>query len=32
MKMVLDTCMWGLILQPLIDAGHDVIWAGSWPD
>lgn len=32
MKVLLDTCMWGLLQQPLIDAGHDVIWAGNWPD
>ena len=31
MKVLLDTCMWGLIEDPLRDAGHDVLWAGQWP-
>ena len=32
MNVLLDTCMWGLIIDPLIEAGHDVVWAGLWPD
>lgn len=30
MKILLDTCVWGGAAQTLIDAGHDVVWAGSW--
>jgi predicted nuclease of predicted toxin-antitoxin system len=31
-KLLLDTCVWGGAVRELADAGHDVIWAGSWPE
>jgi len=30
-KLLLDTCVWGGAKGDLIAAGHDVIWAGDWP-
>ena len=30
MKVLLDTCVWGGVLQALEAAGHDVVWAGTW--
>lgn len=30
MKILLDTCVWGGAVRILTDAGHDVIWTGSW--
>lgn len=30
MKVLLDSCVWGKVRQPLQAAGHDVIWAGEW--
>lgn len=32
MKVLLDTCVWGKAAVELIAAGHDVVWAGDWPD
>ncbi len=32
MKLLLDTCVWGGVLSTLRDSGHDVIWAGEWPE
>ncbi len=32
MKLLLDTCVWGGACKELQDAGHDVIWAGDWPE
>lgn len=32
MKVLLDTCVWGGTANELRAAGHDVIWAGDWPD
>lgn len=32
MRVLLDTCVWGGTRKQLQDAGHDVIWAGDWPD
>ena len=32
MKVLLDTCVWGGVRKPLVDAGHDVVWAGEWPE
>lgn len=29
--VLLDTCVWGGVIVPLADFGHDVIWSGSWP-
>ena len=31
MKLLLDTCIAGGAVAPLMAAGHDVIWAGGWP-
>lgn len=31
MKILLDSCVSGLIVRPaLVEAGHDVVWAGDW--
>lgn len=30
MKVLLDSCVWGGVRQALIEAGHDVVWAGDW--
>ena len=30
MKILLDSCVWGGAADQLRDAGHDVVWAGSW--
>ena len=32
MKMLLDTCVWGGVVQELRAAGHDVVWAGNWQE
>jgi predicted nuclease of predicted toxin-antitoxin system len=32
MKFLLDTCVWGGASNELRSSGHDVIWAGEWPD
>jgi predicted nuclease of predicted toxin-antitoxin system len=32
MKVLLDTCVWGGVAQELRAAGHDVVWAGDWPE
>jgi len=32
MKLLLDTCVWGGAKRDLIAAGHDVVWAGDWPE
>ena len=29
--MLLDSCVWGIATTELLAAGHDVIWAGAWP-
>ena len=31
MKVLLDTCVWGGAQQVLVQAGHQVEWAGNWP-
>lgn len=31
MKLLLDACVWGGARGELIAAGHDVDWAGDWP-
>ncbi len=30
MKILLDTCVWGGVLEMLKAADHDVIWTGNW--
>ncbi len=31
MKVLLDTCVSGLLVRPvLVEAGHDVAWSGDW--
>ena len=30
MKLLLDTCVWGGVLQALREEGHDVVWTGEW--
>lgn len=32
MKLLLDTCVWGGARKYLEDSGHDVEWAGNWPE
>jgi predicted nuclease of predicted toxin-antitoxin system len=32
MKLLLDTCVWGLAAARLRSEGHDVVWAGEWPE
>lgn len=30
MKLLLDTCVWGGASSELVEAGHNVVWAGDW--
>ncbi len=32
MKFLPDSCVWGGACKDLRRAGHNVIWAGEWPD
>ncbi len=32
MKILLDACVWGGVRSELQSAGHDVDWAGEWPE
>jgi predicted nuclease of predicted toxin-antitoxin system len=32
MRLLLDTCVWGGVCKELQAQGHDVIWAGEWPE
>ncbi len=32
MRFLLDTCVWGGACKELQAEGHDVIWAGEWPE
>jgi len=32
MRFLLDTCVWSGGCKELRSAGHDVIWAGEWPE
>lgn len=32
MKILLDACVWGGVRSELQPAGHDVDWAGEWPE
>jgi predicted nuclease of predicted toxin-antitoxin system len=31
-KLLLDACVWGGSKPALLAFGHDVIWAGDWPE
>jgi predicted nuclease of predicted toxin-antitoxin system len=31
-KILLDACVWGGVRSELQSAGHDVDWAGEWPE
>jgi len=31
-KLLLDACVWGGARMQLEAAGHDVLWAGDWPE
>jgi predicted nuclease of predicted toxin-antitoxin system len=31
-KLLLDSCVWGGVRPELAAAGHDVVWAGDWPE
>ena len=32
MKLLLDSCVWGKAAGELRASGHDVVWAGDWPE
>jgi len=32
MKLLLDACVWGGSRAEFLDAGHDAVWAGDWPE
>ena len=32
MRVLPDTCVWGKSKSSLIQADHDVEWAGDWPE
>jgi hypothetical protein len=32
MKLLLDACVWGGARNELEGSGHDVEWAGDWPE
>ncbi len=32
MKLLLDACVWRRAADQLRTAGHDVVWAGDWPN
>ena len=32
MRLLLDSCVWGGAVGELRAAGHDVEWAGDWPE
>ncbi|MBW1691626.1 MAG: DUF5615 family PIN-like protein [Deltaproteobacteria bacterium] len=32
MKILLDACVWGGTRKYLESSGHDVVWAGDWPE
>lgn len=32
MKLLLDTCVWGGAVKTLEASGHNVVWAGQWPE
>jgi predicted nuclease of predicted toxin-antitoxin system len=32
MKVLLDACVSGQVRDVLVEAGHDVVWVGDWPN
>ena len=30
MRLLLDTCVWGVVNQDLVGVGYDVLWARDW--
>jgi predicted nuclease of predicted toxin-antitoxin system len=32
MRLLLDACVWAGARSELVAAGHDVVYAGDWPD
>jgi predicted nuclease of predicted toxin-antitoxin system len=32
LKVLLDACVWGAAKAELEAAGHEVVWAGDWPE
>ena len=32
MKLLFDACVWGKAQEELTAAGHDVVYAGDWPE
>ena len=32
MRVLLDTCVWGGAKGGVASGGHDVVWAGDWPE
>jgi predicted nuclease of predicted toxin-antitoxin system len=32
MRVLLDCCVWGKSRSEIEAAGHDVVWAGNWPE
>lgn len=32
MKLLLDTCVWGGVVEELQNLGHDVVWTGEWAE
>ncbi len=32
MKLLLDTCVSGMVTEHLRSAGHDVLWTGTWKE
>ena len=32
MKLLLDACVWSGARKELEESGHDVVWAGEWPE
>ena len=32
MKLLLDACVWGGAKKYLENQGHDIVWAGDWPE
>ncbi len=32
MRLLLDSCVWGRARPEIEAGGHDVVWAGDWPE